>query len=60
VGVPRALATAKGTGVTAACICRATKGRQLGGGSSRVPARSGKGSRVPAKGGGSKVPAGRG
>jgi len=37
----------------------ATEGQPLEGGSSRVPARSEKGSRVPAGGRGSKVPAGR-
>jgi len=36
-----ALVMAKRTGVTEACFCLATKGRPFGGGSSRVPARSG-------------------
>jgi len=50
-----ALATACGTGVTEACFCIVIEGRLLGGGSSRVPDRSGKGSRVLAREGGSKV-----
>jgi len=42
------LAAASRTDVTKACFCIASEGRPLGGGSSRVPARSGRGGRVPA------------
>jgi len=53
-----ALATARGTGVTKAYFCIAIEGRPLGGASRRVPAKGGRGSRVLAREGGSKVPAG--
>ena len=55
-----ALATARGTGVTETCFYIAIMGRPLGGGSGRVPDRSGRGSRVLAGERGSKVPAGGG
>jgi len=51
---------ARGAGVTEACFCVAIEGRPLGGGSSRGPARTGRGSRVLAGERGNKVPAGRG
>ena len=54
------LVTARGTGVTKTCFGIAIKGRPLEGESSRVPARSGRGSMVLARERGSKVPAGRG
>jgi len=46
-----------GTGVTEACFCIAIEGRPLGGGSSRGPGRSGRGSRVLARERGSEMPA---
>jgi len=44
-----ALAMAKRTGVTEACFCIVTEGQPLRGESSREPARSAKGSRLPAR-----------
>jgi len=60
VGEPNGLATARGTGVTEACFFIEIKGRPLGEGSSRLPSRSGRGSRVLAGERGSKVQAGGG
>ena len=54
------LATVRGTGVTEACFCIVIEGRPLGGGSSRVPVRGSRGSRMLDRESGSKVAVGRG